>query len=109
MVAANPPGPSAYSFTLVAGDSSAIVSDESGVDALGPVLTSTGSIVQNIINAGVAGQNLQGVPILNALLIEIRIQNNLLISTLGATTLDLEQMRADEAYNISLISGAQTL
>ncbi len=107
MVAFNPPGQSAYG-PLQANDGSLIVSDESGVDVLGPVLTANGAVIQNLINAA-TGQNITGVPVLNALLIELRVLNNILLFQQGSTSLDLEQMRADEAYNISLLSGAQTL
>jgi hypothetical protein len=105
MVAANPPGPSAYNSVLQALDGSAITSDEDGVNVLAPILTSSGSVIQNIIN-GAAAQNLQGAPVINQVLIELRILSNLMINQMGATNLDLEQMRADEAYAISLVSGA---
>ena len=112
MVAANPPGTNAYGQPLGLPDGSVLVADESGVPVLGPVINgASGTAVQNIINAAL-GQGAvggSGVPVLNAILIEFRVQNNLLLYSLGATALDIEQMRADEAYNVSLSSGAQTL
>lgn len=110
MVAANPPGPSGYGppATTVNPDLSGLVSDETGVPVLGPVLNNAGVPIPNIINAasgqGVVGGT--GVPPLNALIIELRVLNSLILFGLGTQSLDLDQMRADEAYNVSLSSGA---
>ena len=109
MTAVNPPGPSAYAVTpLTNPDQSGLVSDETGVPVLGPVLQPNSNSIQNIINAA-TGQGIvggSGVPPLNAILIELRVLNSILLYSLGATPLDMDQMRADEAYNVSLSSGA---
>ena len=47
-----------------------------------------------------------GLPPLNALLVEIRVLNALLILQLGDKAPDLEQMRADEAYVTSIVTGS---
>lgn len=107
MVAVNPPGPSALG-PIQANDGSVITSDEDGSPVLAPILTSTGSVIPNV-TPGAPAQNLVGALIQNTILVELRVMNSLILYSLGATSLDLEQMRADEAYNISLTSGAQTL
>ena len=107
MVAQNPAGPSAYG-PLQANDGSLITSDEDGFPTLGATLTSTGGYAVNIV-PGAASQNYIGFPVANSVLVELRVMNSLLALALGASAPDLDQMRADEAFNTNPTSGAQVL
>ena len=107
MVAQNPAGPSAYGY-VQANDGSIVTSDEDGFPTLGATLTPTGAIVQNIV-PGLASQNYIGFPISNSILVELRVLNSLLAASFGQNAPDLDQMRADEAFNSNPTSGAQVL
>jgi hypothetical protein len=107
MAAQNPAGPTAYPVPEALPDGSGLVSTEDGTPVLGPVLQATGTTVPNVIagntNQGVPGGS--GVPPLNAILIELRVLNNLLAWQMGAEAPDLDAMRSSEAFDISLATG----
>ena len=107
MVAQNPAGPSAYG-PLLATDGSQITSDEDGFPTLGATLTALGNYAVNIV-PGAASQNYVGFPVNNSILVELRVLNSLLALSFGQNAPDLDQMRADEAFNSNPTSGAQVL
>ena len=47
-----------------------------------------------------------GLPPMNALIVELRVLNALMVLQLGLQAPDLEQMRADEAYVTSIVTGS---
>lgn len=84
-------------------DGSQLVDTEDGVPAFVPLLSASGGLSLGQQSSLWQGQ--VGVPIINAVLIELRVMNALLHSQLGDTKLDLQQMRADEFFNSSLATG----
>ena len=87
-----------YGSPTINSDTAALVDSEDGVPAIVPALNPvTGALSQAVVS-GVAPPS-TAVPPMNAILVELRVISALLHFQLGATSLDLEQMRADELYN----------
>ena len=91
-------------------DGSLLVDSVDGIYVFAPAL--------NLSNGTLASANVSGIPLSSsfpgtaqgipqqlAILVELRVMNTLLHSQLGDTRLDLEQMRADELYNVVPATG----
>jgi hypothetical protein len=112
MVAQNPAGLPAYSGpATINSDGSLLVDTEDGTFAYvsgfttamlagGPSLLSQANQnpYANYLTSG-------GVAAMNAMLVELRVLNALLIWQMGANAPDLNQMRADELYNSTIGTG----
>jgi hypothetical protein len=93
-----------YGNPVINNDGSMLVDTEDGIPVVGPTLNAvTGQLSAAVINPAVPANT--GVPELNAILIELRVLTALVHAQLGATNLDLEQMRADELWNTTIGSG----
>ena len=113
MVSYNGPPPSAYAPTpVVNSDGSLLVDTEDGTFAFVPgfsaaTIAGTGiGLSQSNLNPYGTWQTTGGVAALNALLVELRVANQLLLWQMGANAPDINQMRADELFNCTLGTGA---
>lgn len=81
------------------GNVAGLYDDIGGFAVVGPYLNQVTSygLVPIVIDATTVPAY-SGLPEINAILIELRVLTALLHFQLGPTNLDLEQMRADEAY-----------
>ncbi len=104
MVAFNPAGLPAYSPSpTVNSDGSLLVDTEDGTFAFVPGFSgNAGVLAQSNVNPYANWQQVGGVAALNAMLVELRVANQLLIWQMGANAPDLNQMRADELFNCTL-------
>lgn len=107
MVAVNPAGPTAFGGIQGPSnpDGTVFVDTVDGSPALVPSFSGTsGALTPAIVNP-LAIPDTAGVPSQNALIVELRVLNNLLSLQLGDRSPDLEQMRADEFFNSSVATG----
>ena len=101
----NPPAYGAIGY--LQSDGSWLVDTEDGVSVFVPSFggVATGGLSGGQVSPVPNWQQTGGVPVLNAILVELRVMNMLLREQLGASPLDLNQMRADELFNIITTSG----
>jgi hypothetical protein len=87
------------------GSAAGFTSDLDGFPVLvGSIAPATGALSAIQIDASTIS-SAGGMPAMNAILIELRVIAALLHTQLGATQLDLEQMRADEGYSQNPATG----
>jgi hypothetical protein len=104
MVAINPPTLRPAYGAVINADGASLADTEDGIPVVGPSLNAAAGNLSAAVISSVANPD-AGIPVLNAILIEFRVQNTLLHAQLGATNYDFEQMRADELYNTMLSTG----
>ena len=86
---------------LAAGLSDAV----DGFPTLSPLISPTGKLVPAVIDSTLMAPG-SGMPEVNAILIELRVISALLAYQLGDRVPDLQVMRADEAWNTNIATGA---
>ena len=94
-----------YGNPTINPDGAAVVDPENGIPVVGPAInTVTGNLSAAIISPTVASNT--GIPVLNAILVELRRIANLLEANSGVGLVeDAEIMRANELYNITVGTG----
>jgi hypothetical protein len=87
--------------------SAANVDTVDGYPVLNPALNPSGGLLPNIVDPAAIPQSQfwAAYPEINAILVEFRVISQLLIAQMGATQLDLQIMRADEAWNTNPNTG----
>ena len=101
-------GNPSLAFDPNSGVSASQVDTQDGYPVLNPLISAGGPLVQAVVDPTAAPPSpnfWQAMPELNAMLIELRVISQLLIMQLGATQLDLQVMRADEAWNTNVTTG----
>lgn len=100
MVAFNPPGPTGYGPTAGPVDQNLVPFADSvdGFPVVYPVLTSdgTGNITAANVNPITLPGN--GMPVINAVLIELQLLNYLMLQQMGSFAPDPRALRADFAF-----------
>jgi hypothetical protein len=88
-------------------DGSLLVDTEDGVNSVVPSFATggTGQLSPAAFDPRTLWSSAGNVAPLNAILVELRVMNALLHFQLGATPLDLNQMRADEFLNSFYTTG----
>jgi hypothetical protein len=94
----------ATNVTTPSGNVGAFTDTWDGVPSLAPGLSNQAGLTPIQIDPSLAPPG-SGMPIMNAVLIELRVLNALLALQIGAAVPDLQQMRADEAWNINPQTG----
>jgi hypothetical protein len=80
--------------------------DEDGICVVVPQLTpATGELSEASVNPAQFWPQTGGVPVLNAILVELRVISELLHRDRGAIVTDLDQMRAAELFNTMTDTG----
>lgn len=94
-----------YGSGAIQPDGSLLVDTEEGQSVVAPVFTADGS--GNVTGATVSpsAPNLPGMPIQNAILIELRLITSLLTDMLGDKAPDTRALRAELAFNILPATG----
>jgi len=107
MVAVNPPGPTAYGPTAgpINPDNTPIVDTVDTVPIVGPSLTASGLLAVTAPFNPLIPPDTAGIPGNLGLLIEMRVANYLTALLLGTGAPDLEQMRANELFKITIGTG----
>ena len=82
-----------------------LVDTMDGFPTLHPQFSASGALSAIVADPAAPPNFYAGMPMLNAMLCELRVISALLHSQLGATQLDLQNMRADEAWNTSILTG----
>ena len=107
MAAVNPPGTPAYTNGPFNADGTPFIDTVDGVPTLAPGFgTSNPPTFSPIVINPITVSDGAGQPSQNAILVELRVITQLLLLQLGSSAPDAEQMRADEAWNTSLSTGA---
>ena len=88
------------------GQAIGLVDTQDGIPTLHPVIGANGALSPLVIDPAAPPAFYAGMPEINAILCELRVISALLHMQLGATQLDLQNMRADEAWNTSILTGA---
>lgn len=115
MVGTSFPTTGGYGNGLINADGSALVDTEDGVPVVlpqfqpsNPAVPSgqfTPAQVDPDPNNTFVGLE-TGIPIFNALLVELRVHNALMVLQMGVIAPDLDQMRADESFVTSIVTGS---
>jgi hypothetical protein len=87
------------------GQSAAFADTQDGFPTLHPQIGASGALTPVVVDPMQPPLFYSGMPEINAILCELRVISALLHIQLGATPLDLQIMRADEAWNTSINTG----